>query len=234
MGLQVSWSVNLSIHYYKALTLIEHAQTYWLEFLTIASVHLLAVASPGPDFAIVLKHSISFGRRAAIMTSIGVGVAILIHVAYSLLGIGILIKTTPVLFQVFSYVAAAYLLYLGWGAIRSPAPKKLDNVQIEKVVQLISDKKAFMVGFLTNGLNPKATLFFLSVFAVAVSPDTPNVIKLAYGLYLAIATGIWFCVLSLFLSSKKVSQFIGSKGYWFDRIMGVVLILLAIKLVMPV
>jgi threonine/homoserine/homoserine lactone efflux protein len=205
-----------------------------VEFLTIASVHLLAVASPGPDFAIVLKHSINFGRRAAIITSIGVGAAILIHVAYSLLGIGILIKTTPVLFQVFSYVAAAYLLYLGWGAIRSPAPKTLNNVKVEKVIQLISDKKAFVVGFLTNGLNPKATLFFLSVFAVAVSPDTPNVIKLAYGLYLAIATGIWFCVLSLFLSSKSVTQFIGENGYWFDRMMGVVLILLAIKLVMPV
>ncbi|MFT5839775.1 MAG: threonine/homoserine/homoserine lactone efflux protein [Flavobacteriales bacterium] len=214
--------------------MIELVEQYWVEFLTIASVHLLAVASPGPDFAIVLKHSISFGRRAAIITSIGVGAAILIHVAYSLLGIGILIKTTPVLFQVFSYVAAAYLLYLGWGAIRSPAPKTLNNVKVEKVIQLISDKKAFVVGFLTNGLNPKATLFFLSVFAVAVSPDTPNVIKLAYGLYLAIATGIWFCVLSLFLSSKSVTQFIGEKGYWFDRMMGGVLILLAIKLVMPV
>ncbi|PKG99776.1 lysine transporter LysE [Paraglaciecola sp. MB-3u-78] len=214
--------------------MIEHVQQYWVEFLTIASVHLLAVASPGPDFAIVLKHSISFGRRAAIITSIGVGVGILIHVGYSLLGIGILIKTTPVLFQVFSYVAAAYLLYLGWGAIRSPAPKHLNNVELEKTVQIISDNKAFMVGFLTNGLNPKATLFFLSVFAVAVSPDTPNVIKLGYGLYLAVATGIWFCVLSLFLSSKKVTLFIGKKGYWFDRVMGVVLILLAIKLVMPV
>jgi threonine/homoserine/homoserine lactone efflux protein len=214
--------------------LIENIQIYWLEFLTIASVHLLAVASPGPDFAIVLKHSISFGRRAAIITSIGVGAAILIHVAYSLLGIGILIKTTPVLFQVFSYVAAAYLLYLGWGAIRSPAPKNLNDIEIEKTLQIISDGKAFVVGFLTNGLNPKATLFFLSVFAVAVSPDTPNAIKLGYGLYLAVATGIWFCVLSLFLSSKKVTAFIGEKGYWFDRVMGVVLILLAIKLVMPV
>jgi RhtB (resistance to homoserine/threonine) family protein len=214
--------------------LIEHVQQYWVEFLTIASVHLLAVASPGPDFAIVLKHSISFGRRAAIITSIGVGVGILIHVGYSLLGIGILIKTTPVLFQIFSYIAAAYLLYLGWGAIKSPAPKHLNNVELEKTMQIISDNKAFMVGFLTNGLNPKATLFFLSVFAVAVSPETPNVIKLGYGLYLAVATGIWFCVLSLFLSSKKVTRFIGKKGYWFDRVMGVVLILLAIKLVMPV
>jgi threonine/homoserine/homoserine lactone efflux protein len=69
---------------------------------------------------------------------------------------------------------------------------------------------------------------------VVVSPNTPDVIKLAYGLYLAVATGIWFCVLSLFLSSQKVTQFIGKKGYWFDRVMGVVLILLAIKLVIPV
>ncbi|MFT7412947.1 MAG: RhtB (resistance to homoserine/threonine) family protein [Paraglaciecola sp.] len=209
-------------------------EQYWLEFLTIASVHLLAVASPGPDFAIVLKHSISFGRRAAIITSIGVGVGILIHVAYSLLGIGILIKTTPMLFQVFSYAGAAYLLYLGFGALRSPAPNNFDHVEVKNVVQLISDNKAFMVGFLTNGLNPKATLFFLSVFAVAVSPDTPDVIKLGYGLYFAIATGVWFCVLSLFLSSQKVTQFMGEKSYWFDRLMGVVLILLAIKLLMPV
>jgi RhtB (resistance to homoserine/threonine) family protein len=214
--------------------LIEYVHQYWMEFLTIASVHLLAVASPGPDFAIVLKHSISFGRRAAIITSIGIGVGILIHVGYSLLGIGILIKTTPVLFQVFSYIAAMYLLYLGWGAIRSSASKHLNSVEFKKTMHIISDNKAFMVGFLTNGLNPKATLFFLSVFAVAVSPDTPNAIKLGYGLYLAVATGIWFCVLSSFLSSKKVRLYIGKKGYWFDRVMGIVLILLAIKLVMPV
>nr|WP_252731978.1 LysE family translocator [Paraglaciecola arctica] len=195
---------------------------------------MLAVASPGPDFAIVLKHSISYGRRAAIITSIGVGVAILIHVAYSLLGIGILIKTTPVLFQIFSYLAAAYLLYLGWGAIRSPAPDNLAVAKEDTHNLVISDKRAFVVGVLTNGLNPKATLFFLSVFAVAVSPETPNIIKLGYGLYLAFATGVWFCVLSFFLSSKSVTQFIGKNGYWFDRVMGIVLILLAIKLVMPV
>lgn len=214
--------------------MFENYSQYWLEFLTVASVHILAVASPGPDFAIVLKHSISFGRRTAIVTSLGVGVAILIHVAYSLLGIGILIKTTPLLFQIFSYLAAAYLLYIGWGALRSPAPSKVVDSELQQTNQSISDKKAFAVGFLTNGLNPKATLFFLSVFAVAVSPDTPDMVKLGYGIYLAIATAIWFCSLSLILSAKSVRQFIGNKGYWFDRVMGVVLILLAIKLVIPV
>jgi RhtB (resistance to homoserine/threonine) family protein len=207
---------------------------YWLEFITIASVHFLAVASPGPDFAVVLKHSIQFGRRAAVITSIGIGLGILIHVSYSLLGIGILIKTTPMLFQIFSYVAAAYLFYLGWGALRSKARVTSDSDNQVVNIANITDKKAFMVGFLTNGLNPKATLFFLSVFAVAVSADTPNSIKVIYGIYLSIATGLWFCALSYFLSSTRVRIFLGKNGHWFDRIMGLILILLAIKLVLPV
>ena len=213
--------------------MFEYLSQYSLEFLTIAGVHLLAVASPGPDFAVVLKHSVSYGRRAAMLTSIGIGLGILVHVAYSLLGIGILIQTTPGLFQLLSYAAAAYLLYIGVGALRS---KPKDNVDPDNAVlskHAISDKKAFWVGFLTNGLNPKATLFFLSVFAVVVSVDTPNQIKLLYGVYLAGATALWFCGLSYCLSSEQVRQFLNHKGFWFDRLMGAILILLAIKLALP-
>lgn len=203
---------------------------YWGEFLTIAGVHLLAVASPGPDFAIVLKHSISYGRRIAMITSIGVGVAILLHVTYSLLGIGLMLKTNPLVYTIFSYVAAAYLVYIAFGALKS---KPVDTTEPASEVSSseISDRKAFAIGFLTNGLNPKATLFFLSVFAVAVSAQTPSSIKLAYGVYLAVATGMWFCFLSYLLSTRKVRAFIRQYSHWFDRIMGAVLLLLAAKLV---
>lgn len=216
---------------------MELLQTYWLEFLTIAIAHLVAVASPGPDFAVVLKNSISFGRRAGIFTSIGVGLGILVHVAYSLAGIGILIKTTPWLFSVFSYIAAGYLTWIGVNALRSKPVTNRKNTDEKKVdeydgsLAVITDKKAFWTGFLTNGLNPKATLFFLSLFAVIVSPDTPMVIKISYGIYLTIATGIWFCFLSYILSSRNVRAFIGDNSHWFDRVMGVILILLAVKLV---
>ncbi|MBU3016986.1 LysE family transporter [Paraglaciecola agarilytica] len=203
---------------------------YWGEFLTIAGVHLLAVASPGPDFAIVLKHSINYGRRIAMITSIGVGVAILLHVTYSLLGIGLLLKTNPLVYTIFSYVAAAYLVYIAIGALKS---KAVDTTEPASEVSSseISDRKAFAIGFLTNGLNPKATLFFLSVFAVAVSAQTPSSIKLAYGVYLAVATGMWFCFLSYLLSTRKVRAFVRQYSHWFDRIMGAVLLLLAAKLV---
>jgi RhtB (resistance to homoserine/threonine) family protein len=214
--------------------MFESFHLYWVEFLTIAGVHFFAVASPGPDFAIVLKHSVSYGRRAAVMTSIGIGLGILIHVAYSLLGIGLLIKTTPWLFNVLIYIAAAYLAYLGWGAIRSgPTVEQSDSdeVMVRASEPSLTDKKAFLIGFMTNGLNPKATLFFLSVFAVVVSENTPNDIKAAYGLYMAFATGCWFAFLSFCVSFRPVRDFLRQQGYWFDRLMGLVLIALAIKIV---
>ena len=213
---------------------MEFIQLYWVEFLTMATVHLLAVISPGPDFAVVLKHSVSFGRRAAMFTSIGVGIGILIHVAYSLLGIGVLIETTPWLFNLISYVAAAYLVYIGWGALQSkPAPSQDSEEGLhprDTVSGAISDKKALWTGFLTNGLNPKATLFFLSLFAGHFCANA-NSVKMVYGVYLAIATGVWFCVLSYFFSSRYVRGLLQQYGYWFDRVMGIALILLAVKLV---
>ncbi|ALS98509.1 LysE family translocator [Lacimicrobium alkaliphilum] len=207
---------------------------YWLEFITIASVHLLAVASPGPDFAIVVRHSIRFGRRAAIVTSLGVGTAILLHVAYSMLGIGLLIQTTPWLFTALSYLAAIYLGYLGIMALRSRLQQAEPGVN-QKGAEgtALSDKKAFVVGFVTNGLNPKATLFFLSLFAVAISAQTPIQIKLFYGAYLALATALWFVSLSFLLSTPRIRQFLTQQGYWFDRLMGVLLIALALRLIFP-
>jgi threonine/homoserine/homoserine lactone efflux protein len=204
---------------------------YLNEFLTIALVHLVAVASPGPDFAIVVRNSVAYGRRIAIFTSVGIGAAILLHVAYSLVGLSVVIATTPWLFASFSYLAAAYLLYLAFGALRSSPSTDATPSEQKITSTMISPKKALWMGFLTNGLNPKATLFFLSLFTAIISIDTPFSVRLGYGIYLAIATGLWFCFLSYMLSTSKVAEFIGKKGYWLDRAMGVLLVGLAVKLV---
>ena len=205
---------------------------YLNEFLTIALVHLVAVASPGPDFAVVVRNSLAYGRRIAIYTSIGIGLAILLHVGYSLVGLSVVIATTPWLFKTFSYLAAGYLLYLAYGALKSgpseppvntdatvsnsegnPADNKAVSISESNTnaIPSITVQKALWIGFLTNGLNPKATLFFLSLFTAIIDIDTPFTIKLGYGIYLAIATGLWFCFLSYLLSTSKIAQLIGKK-----------------------
>mgnify|MGYP002716471640 CR=1 FL=1 len=183
---------------------------YWSEFLTVALIHLLAVASPGPDFAIVVRESVGFGRRAGVFTALGVGSGILVHVTYSLLGIGLIVSQSIVLFNALKWLAAAYLLYIGIKALRArpadPASAELNLAAGER-----SGRGAFVTGFITNGLNPKATLFFLSLFTVVINPHTPLAVQAGYGVYLAFATAIWFCLVALLFSQRRVRAAQASK-----------------------
>ncbi|MBX9915029.1 MAG: LysE family transporter [Pseudomonadaceae bacterium] len=201
---------------------------YWSEFLTVALVHLLAVASPGPDFAIVLRESVSNGRYAGIWTAIGVGSGILLHVGYCLLGIGLIVAQSIVLFNLLKWLAAAYLIYIGIRALRAKPADPLQAQQAHETVA-VTARGAFVRGFVTNGLNPKATLFFLSLFTLVISPQTPLLVQAGYGAYLAVATAVWFCAVALLFSHGRVRRGFIRMGHWFDRMMGAVLVVLGIK-----
>lgn len=202
---------------------------YGAEFLTVALIHLLAVASPGPDFAVVVRESVAHGRRAGTWTALGVGSAIFLHVSYSLLGIGLIVSQSIVLFNVLKWLAAAYLLYIGFKALRAkPAVTGTDTVAALPVVR--SAGAAYRAGFMTNGLNPKATLFFLSLFTVVINPHTPLAVQAGYGVYLAVATAAWFCLVALLFSRQRVRAGFARMGHWFDRTMGAVLIALGVKI----
>ncbi|WAJ38515.1 LysE family transporter [Pseudomonas sp. GOM7] len=202
---------------------------YWTEFLTVALIHLLAVASPGPDFAIVVRESVAHGRRAGVFTALGVGAGILVHVTYSLLGIGLIVSQSIMLFNVLKWLAAAYLLYIGIKALRArPADPAAAELALAGAAR--SGRGAFVTGFVTNGLNPKATLFFLSLFTVVIDPHTPLSIQAGYGLYLALATATWFCLVAWLFSQPRVRAGFARMGHWFDRLMGVVLVGIGVKL----
>jgi len=201
---------------------------YWTEFLTIALAHLLAVASPGPDFAIVVRQSVASGTRIGVWTSAGVGCGILVHVAYCILGVAILLTQSESLFSATKYLAAAYLAYLGVQSLRAK-PHSETELHLEDAPALTS-RQAFLRGFLTNGLNPKATLFFLALFTVVINSNTPTFIQVLYGGYLALATFAWFAMLSSILGRVEVRRFMLKSGVWFERCMGVLLLLLAVQI----
>jgi RhtB (resistance to homoserine/threonine) family protein len=194
---------------------------YWVEFSKVALAHLLAVASPGPDFAVVLKQSLSQNRRAAVYTSVGIGTAILLHVLYSLLGLGLLLRGSETWFTVVKYAGAAYIAWLGVAALRAK-PRKVDDGTGLHAGDGTTRGKAFALGFLTNALNPKATLFFISLFALIVSPQTPKVIQAGYGLWMAVATVAWFSLVSVLFTRSDVRLAFLRHGHWIDRALGVV------------
>ncbi|MFL1407569.1 LysE family translocator [Marinobacter sp. M1N3S26] len=197
---------------------------YWAEFATVAIVHLLAVASPGPDFAIMLRQALCQSRRNALLTAVGIGLAILVHVTYSLLGIGLLIQQSLTLFTILKVIGALYLTWIAIQCLRSRA----GGVHVDTHgVKTQSGPAAFRLGFLTNTLNPKATLFFVSLFSVVISPGTPVAVQAGYGLYMAIATGLWFAGVAVFFTLPRMRRAFDRFGHWLDRLMGGVLLVLA-------
>ncbi|OHE89523.1 MAG: lysine transporter LysE [Verrucomicrobia bacterium RIFCSPLOWO2_12_FULL_64_8] len=204
---------------------------YWSEFLLVAVAHLVAVASPGPDFALVLRQSITHGRRTAVWTSVGIGSGILLHVTYSLLGIGLLVQSSTLAFNTLKGLGAAYLAWIGFHTLRAkpraqPAGESVTGTEQAAPIP----HSAFVTGFLTNALNPKATLFFVALFSVGINPRTPHLIQAGYGLWMSLATMGWFTLVSLFFSQDRVRAAFLRHGHWFERIMGVILLALAFRL----
>lgn len=199
------------------------------EFITVAIIHFLAAASPGPDFAIVLKNSVTHGRKIGVATSLGIALGLMVHILYCIIGLGIVISKSIIAFNIIKFAGAAYLIYVGFNAIRA---KKFDLSASESKAELknLTIKQALWSGFLTNVLNPKVTLFFLAIFSVTISPMTPTIIKIGYGVWMMMVTALWFSLLSTLFSQNLVRRLLDSVGHWFERIMGGILILLGLKL----
>lgn len=197
------------------------------QFFLLALAHALAVVSPGPDFAVVSRHAIAFGRRTGIAVAAGIGTGILIHMTYTWAGVALLLKNHHSLEVAFTLVAALYLGWMGFGALRSGQGMSLSAEQGEQP----STRVAFRRGFFTNALNPKATLFFLALFGSVLQVTPTGLQMVGISAYLAIATGLWFTTLSILLTTGSLGRFLATKGYWLDRILGVFLLILAVRLI---
>ena len=200
-------------------------------FLAVAFISLIAAISPGPDFFIVFRNSLVYSRKAGILTAFGVSMAIIIHLTYTLVGIGVLIAESPFLYAILKYSGVAYLFYIGLkGIISSFHPSSSIGVDCPKAANQISASAAFMQGFWTNLLNPKAAIFFISLFSQFIDTNTPTLIGIGYGVITwSIALG-WFVFLSYLLTHQEVIGRIDHFRMYVDRIMGGILMGLGFKM----
>lgn len=208
-------------------------EKYIGEFIALAIIHFLAVVAPGPDFAVTVRQSVTYGRVTGLITSVGIGVGISVHVIYTILGVGLIISQSETVFFLAKIIGASYLAYLGFNLIRS----RKSSIEIDlnrDGLSSMKSKKAFLVGFMTNALNPKATLFFLAVFTTIVSKETPLSVQLIYGVWMCTVNAVWFALVSLLFSQEKIRVAFLKLGHWFEKGMGVILLGFALKLVFSV
>jgi RhtB (resistance to homoserine/threonine) family protein len=201
-------------------------------YAEVLLVGLLAGISPGPDFVVVLKNSLSFGRRAGKATALGIAAALIFHVTYTILGFAIILHKFPGLFHFIQVLGALYLIWLGFNGLKSRPPQSGANTDEtgDCTTRDKSFREGFQDGFLCNLLNPKAPLFFLSIFAQFLTAGTPEWVRWIYGLETITAVGGWFVFLSFMITSLSFRRFYGEYRHWFDHILGAVLILFAIRI----
>lgn len=197
------------------------------ELLAVITITLLAVISPGPDFAMVTRNSLVVSRRAGLMTALGVGLGVLVHVAYTLVGIGLLIQRSLWLLNAVKLAGAAYLVYLGVKMLRSkPGDQPTDASALP-----LSYLRALRTGFLTNALNPKTTIFIVSLFMQVVRPETPLPVQIGYGVFISMVHMVWFSLVALCLSTKALRSRLLALRHWIDRLFGGMLIGFGVLLV---
>lgn len=198
------------------------------EFFLLTIAHVIAVASPGADFAVVLKNTLRSGKTSGIITAIGVGCGISIHLIYTLFGIALILSQSELLFNAIKIIGALYLLWIAWQAFHSKAKKSTTDTSQRHLE--ITTAQAFRQGFITNVFNPKVTIFFLVLFTNIVSSTTSIWIQSLYGFWLVIYTMIWFMFVAWTFSRKRVLFWYETHGHYVDWSMGLFLTFIAVKL----
>src|ERR1051326_2611397 len=198
------------------------------EVLTVFTITILAVISPGADFAMVLRASSAQGRASGILTALGISLGVLIHTTYAIAGAGPLLARSAVLFTVVKTMGACYLVCLGVKTFRNRSYGQHAASRDDSA----NRRMALRSGFFTNALNPKTMLFVISVYVQLVNHRTPLWQQVSYALFIAVAHLIWFAAVAFFLSSARLrAPMLRAQGI-VNRLIGIVLACLGVTLIL--
>ncbi len=204
--------------------------TMTTHFLTLGVIMLLGAMLPGPDFAIVTKNALLHSRKAGFYTALGIGTATWVHMTYCILGLAVIIQKSYWLFHTIQYAGALYLTYLGIILLK---PHTSETIQTTSngVANPLSNSKAFQQGFICNLLNPKATLFFLTLFSAVAGTNTTLLISLAYAIEMFVIAMLWFFSLVYLISHQTVTAWLNQSKIIVEKVLGAMLLGLALFVV---
>ena len=196
-----------------------------LDFGLIAAVgliHLVALVSPGPDFVVACRNSLLYSRTMGIYTAVGFGLGICVHISYAVFGLSWLIANNELIFTVIQYLGAFYLMFIGIQSLRSFQSQI--GQETVSASSRISSFRAVRIGFITNVLNPKATLFFLSLFSTMLNPTVGELTLVVIAVLLVVTTILWFSLVALLISYPRFTTILKRYEKTVNQFFGVLLI----------
>lgn len=198
--------------------------TIWLSLLAIC---LLGAMSPGPSLAIVAKHSLAGGRQHGLATAWAHAFGIGVYALVTVLGLSVLLHQFPLVFKGISLLGALYLAWLGYNALRSKGGI-VERLESGKQVSVMTAAKE---GLFISLLSPKIALFFTALFSQFVAIGSGVSDKAIIVFTPLVVDGVWYTLITFLLSSPRLLNKLKSKAKLIDQLSGLVLILLAVRVV---
>ncbi len=196
-------------------------------FFVLTFVHLLAAASPGPDFIMVSQQTLCNGRHAGLLCSRGIVLGLSVHLCYSTLGLAAVIAQSTTALAWLKMLGGSYLLFLGFKGLQAKsATAKIP----QRLVAPSSSLRTVGSGFLCNVLNPKAPIYFVSLFTIVLSPKMPLYQLVSYSLWIMLLQFGWFAFVASLLASPPISRRFQRCSSWVDRILGGAMLMLGLRL----
>ena len=199
----------------------------------VFAIHALALASPGPNVLVVMRTALGDGRRAGVLTALGVAGGTAVWSCVALFGLSLAFARLPALALALRVLGGAYLIYLGWRLWQGADADAFAALAGNPPARRHGDARAFGQGLLTNLTNPKAWVFFVGIFAALLPPDAPLAVELgAIGIVVGNAV-VWHVALACFFSTRGARAVFMRIKPWIDRIAGTVFIALGVRLMLP-
>ncbi|HDS4948622.1 threonine export protein RhtC [Klebsiella aerogenes] len=188
-------------------------------FLTVALVHIIALMSPGPDFFFVSQTAVSRSRKEAMMGVLGITGGVMVWAGVALLGLHLIIEKMAWLHTLIMVGGGLYLCWMGYQMLRG-ALKKNDIVAAEPQVELARSGRSFLKGLLTNLANPKAIIYFGSVFSLFVGDSIGAGARWGIFLLIVLETLAWFTIVASLFALPKMRRGYQRMAKWIDGIAG--------------
>jgi|SRR5688572_1361690 len=201
-----------------------------INFETFLLAGIILNLTPGNDTIFILSRTIVQGRRAGIMSVLGIATGSVIHTTFAALGLSIIIAESIVAFNIIKYAGAAYLVYIGYKMLTD---KSHLNIEIHNKEKEVKSKKVYRDAVITNLLNPKVALFFIAFLPQFIDPGHKNTVLpfMLLGIAFTITGTLWCLILANFASiiADKIKQNNKVSSY-INKTCGLVLVGLGIKL----
>jgi len=197
-----------------------------LTLATIGLIHLLAVMSPGPSFLVTARTAVARSRADGIKVALGLGAGSIVWSAAALLGLNILFREFHWLFVGMKVAGALFLLWIAYQIFRHAD----DPIELEQGAKLERVRGPLLHGFLTQISNPKVVVFFGSIFVAMLPGAAPVWMIVALIVMVTVNEVAWYSLVSLFFGSQPVRRVYLVAKRWIDRVTGVFLGLLGLRL----